>query len=61
MVAGMKSPDTNEVHAQVVESTNKATLQDFITGNTMSGNVVYTDEARVYTGLPESIWRLGMG
>ena len=46
MVAGMRSPRTNEVQAQVVESTNWETLQDFITGNTTSGSVVNTDEAR---------------
>ena len=51
-VVGMKNRDTNQVQAQVVESTDKQTLQSFVTENTTPDTVVYTDEARAYSGLP---------
>ena len=58
-VVGMKSRDTNEVQAQVVESTDKVTLQGFVVENTTPATVVYTDEARAYTGLPREHQTVG--
>jgi hypothetical protein len=50
----MKSRDTNQVQAQVVDTTDKETLQDFVFGNTTPDTVVYTDETRAYSDLPRS-------
>ncbi len=51
-VVGMKNRDTNQVKAQVVDSKDKATLQEFILKNTTSDTVVYSDENPAYSGLP---------
>ena len=51
-VVGVKDRATNQVHTEVVESTNKATLQGFVTKHTTEDAVVYTDEASAYKGLP---------
>ena len=51
-VVGMKSRETNQVQAQVVDRTDKETLQGFVTANTTPDTIVYTDEARAYSGLP---------
>ncbi len=51
-VAGLKDRTTNQVKAKVVESTDKPTLQGFITENTAPGATVYTDDAAAYQGLP---------
>ena len=51
-VVGMKDRETNQVKAQVVPSTNRPTLQGFVTENTTPETVVYTDEASAYSGLP---------
>ena len=51
-VVGMKSRETNKVQAQVVDRTDRETLQGFITTNTTPDTLVYTDEASAYSGLP---------
>ena len=51
-VVGMKNRETNKVQAEVVERTDKETLQGFVVENTTPDSVVYTDEARAYSGLP---------
>ena len=51
-VVGVKDRATNKVKTEVVESTNKATLQGFVTKHTTENAVVYTDEASAYKGLP---------
>lgn len=51
-VVGMKERESNKVHAEVVEATDKATLQGFVTDNTDEGAIVYTDDARAYLGMP---------
>ena len=51
-VVGMKDRDTNRVEAEVVETTDKHTLQGFVAVNTEVDAVVYTDEHRSYLGLP---------
>ena len=53
-VVGMKNRETNKVQAEVVETTDKETLQAFVVENTTPYSVVYTDEARVYSGLPRA-------
>lgn len=51
-VVGMKNRETNKVQAEVVETTDKETLQGFVVENTTPETTVYTDEARAYSGLP---------
>ena len=51
-VAGVKDRESNQVNAEVVETTNKATLQGFVVENTTQEATVYTDEASAYRGLP---------
>ena len=41
-VVGMKNRDTNRVQAEVIESTDKETLQSFVTENTSPNSTVYT-------------------
>ena len=51
-VVGMKDRATNQVNAEVVQATDKATLQEFVVENTTEDTTVYTDEARAYKGVP---------
>lgn len=51
-VAGVKDRETNQVDAEVVEKTDKATLQGIVRRKTEPTAIVYTDEATAYTGLP---------
>ncbi len=50
-VVGVKDRATNQVKAQVVETTDKATLQGFVEGHTEDNTQVYTDEAKAYDGM----------
>ena len=60
-VVGMKDRETNQVKAQVVGFTDKPTLQGFVTENTTPDTIVYTDEARAYSGFPKSLQAVGHG
>ena len=51
-VVGAKDRATNKVNARVIESTDKATLQDFVAENAEPDAVVYTDDAAAYEGIP---------
>ena len=51
-VLGIKDRETNRVQVEVVESTDKPTLQGFVEDRTGWRTVVYTDEARAYVGMP---------
>ena len=51
-VVGVKDRATNQVHTEVVNSTDKATLQGFILRHTEDGTIVFTDEHGSYQGLP---------
>jgi transposase-like protein len=51
-VAGVRDRNTGRVNTEVVERTDRATLQDFVTRHTTGGTTVYTDEASAYAGLP---------
>ena len=51
-VAGVKDRQTNKVRTEVVESTNKRTLQNFVVRHTTAEAMVYTDEAAAYKGIP---------
>ena len=51
-VVGMKDRETNQVTAEVVESTDGLTLQEFVLDQIADGAKVYTDEHRGYHGLP---------
>ena len=50
-VVGVKDRATNRVKAQVVAATDAPTLQGFVEAHTDDTALVYTDEARAYTGL----------
>ena len=51
-VVGIKDRETKQVRAQVVEHTDKPTLQGFVIDHTAPDATVYTDEASAYEGLP---------
>ena len=53
-VAGLKDRATNRVTAKVVRSTNKETLQTFVTERTEPDATVYTDESASYPGIPRT-------
>ena len=50
-VAGVKDRATNKVSADVVERTDRETLQTFVRERTDPAATVYTDEATAYIGL----------
>ena len=51
-VVGIKDRETNQVRTEVVDRTDKATLQGFVVDNTSPDAQVYTDEASAYVGIP---------
>ena len=51
-VVGIRQRETGRIATEVVESTDKDTLQDFVLRHTIPGTTVYTDEASAYVGLP---------
>ena len=51
-VVGAKDRLTRMVSAEVVESTDKDTLQGFVQENAEAGAAIYTDEHGAYEGLP---------
>ena len=52
IVIGAKDQSTNQVSAEVVQGTNKQTLQCFVVGHVEPGATVFTDEHSGYTGMP---------
>ncbi|MXX05148.1 MAG: IS1595 family transposase [Gammaproteobacteria bacterium] len=53
-VVGIKDRETNQVRAKVVGSVNADTMEDFIDEHVEDDAVVFTDESRVYSGLPHA-------
>lgn len=51
-VVGVRERATGRVSTEVVESTDKRTLQDFVVRHTTKDTKIYTDEASAYVGLP---------
>ena len=51
-VAGIRDRTTGQVRTEVVEQTDKPTLQNFVIRHTARDAMVYTDEAVAYQGLP---------
>jgi transposase-like protein len=51
-VVGVRDRATGRVNTEVIEQTDKPTLQDFVLRHTTAGTTVYSDEARAYEGLP---------
>ena len=51
-VVGVIDRETNQIRTEVVERTDKGTLQDFVVRHTEDDATVYTDEAVAYRGLP---------
>ena len=51
-VAGMKDRDSNKVTARVVDDTDAATLQGFVTDHAAPDAKVYTDDHGAYKGMP---------
>ena len=50
-VVGMKERESGNVKAEVVEATDKPTIQSFVRSNTDSDATLYTDEASAYVGI----------
>ncbi len=50
-VVGMKDRETNQINAEVVESVDGLTLQEFVLDQVADGAKVYTDDATAYHGL----------
>ena len=51
-VAGVKDRETNQVSAEVVDNTDKDTLQKFVVRHVQGKATVYSDDAEAYRGLP---------
>ena len=51
-VAGAKDRATNQVRAEVVHATDRATLHPFVGASAAPGATVYTDDALAYRGMP---------
>ncbi|MDE0626304.1 MAG: IS1595 family transposase [Bryobacterales bacterium] len=51
-IVGAKDRATNKVAAKAVDSTDKETLQSFVTDHVDPGATIYTDEAKAYESLP---------
>ena len=51
-VAGVRQRETGRIATEVVEATDKPTLQNFVIRHTVPGTTVYSDEATAYVGLP---------
>ena len=51
-VIGLRDRATGMVRAEVFPNREKPTLQKFVTDHTDEETVIYTDEAKAYTGLP---------
>ena len=51
-VVGIKDRESNRMSACVLERTDKAALQGFVTEHAAPGVTVYSDEAAAYQGLP---------
>ena len=51
-VVGVRQRETGRIATEVVEATDKPTLQDFVLRHTIPGTMVYTDEATAYQGIP---------
>ena len=51
-VVGAKCRTSNQVRAEVVEATDKATLHEFVEESVDDGATVYTDDAAAYEGIP---------
>ena len=51
-IVGLKDRATNQVAAKVVTSTDKETLQGFVTDHAAKDATVYTDGAAAYKGIP---------
>ena len=51
-VAGIKDRETNQVRTEVIERTDRETLQDFVIRHTEPEARVYTDDAAAYKGIP---------
>ena len=51
-VAGAKDRESGQVAARVVDEVNQTTMKGFVMEHTQKGATVYTDDSKVYTGLP---------
>lgn len=51
-VIGMIERPTNQVHAEVISTTTRSVLQDYVTRNTERTAIVYSDEHSGYLGIP---------
>ena len=51
-VAGAKDRESGQVAARVVDEVNQTTMKGFVVEHTQDGATVYTDDSKVYNGLP---------
>ena len=51
-VIGAKDRDSNEVNAEVIDSTDSDTLHDFVIRQVDENATIFTDDARAYRGMP---------
>ena len=51
IVAGAKDRETNQVKAQVIPNTRKATPHDFVESNVAEGSEVFTDDLKSYENM----------
>ena len=51
-VVGVRQRETGRIATEVVEATDKPTLQNFVLRHTIPGTMVYTDEATAYQSIP---------
>ncbi len=52
-VVGIRSRHNRQVYAQVIDDTQRRTLQAFVRRHAEPGSTLYTDEAPSYEGMPE--------
>ena len=53
VVVGAKDRESNNTKAKVVESTEKVSLQGFISNNVVVGSILYTDQHITYTNMQD--------
>ena len=53
VVAGGRDRDSNQIHARVIEGTNRVTLREFADRIADANSSLFTDEATAYRGMRE--------
>ena len=53
-VVGVKERESNQVSAEVVDSTDAPTIQEVVRRKTDTSAILYTDDSRAYIGIPRA-------